>query len=471
MIDSLELLQLAPTDKMAENKPADKMTENAAKGKELPQFVEGQKGNFRIPYGLELDNQQKIITNALWRATTSTAKIKALNALCHYFIKETKQDFSYFVIFEGKKAGVYYTWGNLQKAVGKRNTPQGWRGFYTQQAAETAFSQYSKAQQIMPDIQNISVKRDAADIQSAQDNNKEKILEVSKTSKRNMTVLEVGESSQCKIRITEEKETSSEKDRYIQFNKLSTLLHLKRSYRQKWLDNLPREVSQLINNKVKETFYFDLQISQEIIYDLDEQRKEGLEVVQWTGLPVQNSFAPAILMAKVNWAIFEPKPLVAELFFHGMLLLLSLTEMEDIPDFFGPKLQNLLRQYKRDGNCEIHIISELPRIRGNNILPATHHILLSRTFPRWLNYTSGPFNTKSIGDILYYTEYFVNFKGPSDDWELLGETLTAKVWVLHGIASRCRSITSIPGRQAEGFAITQPVNLTDEMDLEGASTD
>lgn len=41
------------------------LTKRNIKGKELPKYVEGVKGNFRFPYGLELDIQQKILTNAL----------------------------------------------------------------------------------------------------------------------------------------------------------------------------------------------------------------------------------------------------------------------------------------------------------------------------------------------------------------------------------------------------------------------
>lgn len=102
------------------------MAEKNIKGKELPQFKEDAIENFRIPHGLELDTQQKIIINSLWRSSTPTSKISALNALSHYFVKEAKKDYDFFVIFEGKKVGIYHTWGNLQKAVGKRNTPQGW---------------------------------------------------------------------------------------------------------------------------------------------------------------------------------------------------------------------------------------------------------------------------------------------------------------------------------------------------------
>lgn len=32
-----------------------------------------------------------------------------------------------------------------------------------------------------------------------------------------------------------------------------------------------------------------------------------------------------------------------------------------------------------------------------------------------------------IDDIQTYTEYFVDFKGPDDDWELLGDTQLAKL--------------------------------------------
>lgn len=74
-----------------------------------------------------------------------------------------------------------------------------------------------------------------------------------------------------------------------------------------------------------------------------------------------------------------------------MLLLLSVDEEEDVPKFFGPKLQELIRGYAKDGPFEAHIISEIPRYHGRKIMPATHHILLSRSRPHWNSYTTGPF--------------------------------------------------------------------------------
>lgn len=99
-----------------------------------------------------------------------------------------------------------------------------------------------------------------------------------------------------------------------------------------------------------------------------------------------------------------------------MLLLLSIPTREDVPLFFGPKLQAMIRAYARGHAFEAHIISELPRYNGKEVVPATHNILLSFHKPHWLNYTIGPFNLSQLSEPKTYKDYFVNFKGPIDDW-------------------------------------------------------
>lgn len=104
------------------------------------------------------------------------------------------------------------------------------------------------------------------------------------------------------------------------------------------------------------------------------------------------------------------------------------------------------------------------------LFPATHNILLSRHKPRWLNYSEAPFNHSQLGEYITFCNYFVNFKGPTNDWELLGETLIARVWVLNGVAIRSRSIGPIPSRRFEGFGKQiQPADVSREMDEDSAS--
>lgn len=153
-----------------------------------------------------------------------------------------------------------------------------------------------------------------------------------------------------------------------------------------------------------------------------------------------------------------------------MLLPLSVPTGEDVPTFFGPKLQDIIRSYAR-GHCfEAHILSELPRYCGKTFIPTSHHIFLSRHAPHWHNFTTGPFNIKFINQTVTYTEYFINFKGSIDDWELLGETLATKVWVLNDVAIRARGASQIPGRQPEGFGRTiAPTNIVHEMEEDNAA--
>lgn len=138
--------------------------------------------------------------------------------------------------------------------------------------------------------------------------------------------------------------------------------------------------------------------------------------------------------------------------------------------FFGAKLQDIIRSYAR-GHCfEAHILSELPRYCGKSFIPASHHIFLSRHTLNWYNYTTGPFNLKLINQTVTYTEYFINFKGPTDDWELLGEALTTKVWVFNDVAIRARGSSQIPGKKSEGFGRTIcPTDVIYEMDEDDAA--
>lgn len=85
-----------------------------------------------------------------------------MNALC-YHLKEqvTKRDYEYFVLYDGAKRGVYHTWGALLKAVGRRNTPQGWRCFYSKTAAESSLAIYlgtskQTERQQVPDLIDLS---------------------------------------------------------------------------------------------------------------------------------------------------------------------------------------------------------------------------------------------------------------------------------------------------------------------------
>lgn len=125
------------------------------------------------------------------------------------------------------------------------------RGFYTQHAAKRAFRQYTKSEE-------------------------SKILQLS----RNNILQKMSEEN---------------------FHRFSILMNMKLSFRQQWLSNLPIEVQLIISNKVKEDFYFDLSVLQEIIGDLNENSTPGLEVVQYIGLPLQNNYAPPILLAKIDW--------------------------------------------------------------------------------------------------------------------------------------------------------------------------
>lgn len=201
-------------------------------------------------------------------------------------------------------------------------------------------------------------------------------------------------------------------------------MNLKLTYEQQWLSQLSIEVQIIISKKANKTFLFDLEITQEIIGDLNEQATLGLEVVQYNGMPPQNNYGPSILLARIDWKLFGLKHLVTELFYNDMLLLLSIDE-EEVPEFFGPKLQELIRGYAKGGPFEAHIIFEIPRYHGKKIIPATHHILLSKSRSHWNSYTIGPFQLHHA--YTNSTHYFVDFKGPTDDWELLAETLTAKV--------------------------------------------
>lgn len=78
--------------------------------------------------------------------------------------------------------------------------------------------------------------------------------------------------------------------------------------------------------------------------------------------------------------------------------------------------------------------------------------MLSRSTPHWLYY-GNPYDFTKIDETQTYSEYFVNVKGPDDEWELLGETQLVKVCVLNGVAIRCRSYSKIPGRKVEGLGV------------------
>lgn len=255
----------------------------------------------------------------LYGTSIATTKISAINALCHYFVKETKQDYEYFIIFDGKKARIYHTWGNLQKAVGKRNTSQGWRGFYTQHATEKAFRQYIESEG-------------------------SKILQPPRSN------------------IIQERSGQN-------FHKFSILMNMKLSFRQQWLSNLPTEVQLIISNKIKQDLYFDLSVLQELIGDLNESSTLGLEVDKYSGLSLQKNYAPPHHHPNTTCqnrlgAICHQGNGRGIIFFNGMLLLLSIPNEEEVPSFFGSKLQNLISSFARGHGFEAHIISELTRYNG-----------------------------------------------------------------------------------------------------------
>lgn len=176
------------------------------------------------------------------------------------------------------------------------------------------------------------------------------------------------------------------------------------------------------------------------------------------------------MLAKIEWDQFAIKELVGELYVNRMLLLLSIPTGKDVTTFCRPKLQDIIRSYARGYCFEAHILSKLPRYCGKTFIPASHHIFRSRHVPHWHNYTTGPFNLKFISQSVAYTEYFINFKGPIDDWELLGEILTAKVWVLIGVSIRAKGSCQIPGRKPEGFGRTTcPTDIAHEMDKNDAA--
>lgn len=385
------------------------------KGKSiLPQFTEGAKGNFNLPYGVDLTDQQKIIVNALWRANTPTKKVEALNSLCHHFHhnKVEKTDYNYFVIFEGNKAGIYETWAELQKTVGKKNTPRGWKGYFSKEAAMYAYTRY-KATGTNPSI------------------------------------------------TLEKQDPSSQSS----FGKFSQEMNLKVKIRKQWLNKLPEEIKRKIISITLEKFYFDLGILQEILADLNEEGTIGLETVQWSGQPDHNPYCPPILLGKIDLGELRIKPLVNDLFHNGMLLLLRIPENTNIPDFFGPRLQECLRAFSRGKTFFLHFISELPKMNSEgDFTPATHNIFLSRTEPKWFYYKWNEYDFTNFCENQWFTGYSPNFKGPDDEWELLMETSTAKVWVLHGIAIMSRSHGPIPGRKHVGWNLDiQPINLQEEL--------
>lgn len=385
------------------------------KGKSvLPQFIEGAKGNFNLPYSTDLTDQQKVIVNALWRANTPTKKVEALNSLCYHFHhnKVEKTDYNYFVIFEGTKAGVYETWAELQKAVGKKNTPRGWKGYFSMESAMYAYTKYR-----------------------ATGKNPAKIME--------------------------EHDPGSQST----FGKFSQEMNLKVKTRKQWLNKLPEEIKRKIISITLEKFYFDLGILQEILADLNEQGITGLETVQWSGPQHHNPYCPPILLGKIDWSELRIKPLVNDLFHNGMLLLLRIPENTDIPDFFGPRLQECFRAFSRGKAFFLHFISEIPKMNNEgDFFPATHNIFLSRAEPRWFYYRWNEYDFTNFCEHQWFSAYSPNFKGPDDEWELLTETITAKVWVLHGIAIMSRSHGPIPGRKNEGWNIDiQPINLQEEL--------
>lgn len=110
---------------------------------------------------------------------------------------------------------------------------------------------------------------------------------------------------------------------------------------------------------------------------MNEEATPGLEVVQYIGLPTQNSFAPPILLAKIDWDQFSIKELVGDLFFNGILSLLSISTGEDVPLFFGPKLQAMIRAYARGHGFEAYIIYKLPRYNGKEVFPAAQYFTKS----------------------------------------------------------------------------------------------
>lgn len=96
----------------------------------------------------------------------------------------------------------------------------------------------------------------------------------------------------------------------------------------------------MINTKVKDEFYVTMTELQAIIIDLNENQASGLEMVQCQGLPLQNQYAPSILLAKIDWEQFAVKEIV-ELYANGMLLLPT---GEDVPTFFWGQIT---RHYKK----------------------------------------------------------------------------------------------------------------------------
>lgn len=59
--------------------------------------------------------------------------------------KEIKREPKYFVFYSRSKARVYHTWGALPKVARKRNTPFGWRRYYSQQQLELELGHYQES--------------------------------------------------------------------------------------------------------------------------------------------------------------------------------------------------------------------------------------------------------------------------------------------------------------------------------------
>lgn len=100
----------------------------------LPILEENDRRGFKPLEGLPLDLQQRCLLDGIWRASSRKKTLDACCALQYYFSKIMEppqgRNFSYYVLYNGPKAGIYCYYSSLVKAMEKVESPH-YKGFYS----------------------------------------------------------------------------------------------------------------------------------------------------------------------------------------------------------------------------------------------------------------------------------------------------------------------------------------------------
>jgi len=176
--------------------------------------------------------------------------------------------------------------------------------------------------------------------------------------------------------------------------------------RQQFLKSLPQEIAEKIKQMARDSHLENLVSLQLILQEVYQHRVLPFTVVLACTTPELQQ--PLPLMAVINMGLFSDLSFIQELYFAGFLAELQIPEKYPVPDFFGPKIKNIIERFKGRRDVTLQIRGTSPRLVHGVHWPSTGFIDIRRS--SYEDY----FHSFEIDERIFHPEFYEEIH--SDHW-------------------------------------------------------